>query len=175
MTKDQRLLFRGGCRLLCWSNGLRFRLRRFYLRQHRRGSCPARNKDGQHNRGHHEDNRRPGSCLTQRTGRAAWAEGRLAAHAAEGGGNIARAAALQQDNDDNEKANNNMNDGDQYNHLFQTTRPAQPALSRLKGKNSGTEWGFRKVPFCHLPFHLQLNCNLRFHPNVYALAKPRYP
>jgi hypothetical protein len=71
---------------------------------------------------------------------------------------------LQQDNDDNEKANNNMNDGDQYNHLFQTTRPAQPALSRLKGKNSGTEWGFRKIPFCHLPFHVQLNCKLRFHP-----------
>lgn len=27
-----------------------------------------------------------------------------------------------------------MNDGDQYSHLFQTTRPALPALSRLSGK-----------------------------------------
>lgn len=64
-----------------------------------------------------------------------------------------------------------MNDGDQYSHLFETTRPAQPALSRLY-EGILVRKGVQKRPFCHLPCHLYLNFKARASNQVFMRVQP---
>src|SRR5579871_3386717 len=99
---------------------------------------PPRGKHRQRDRGEHEDDGRPRGGFGQHGGGGAGAECGLAAHAAESRGNVAALAALQQHNDDEEGANNDVNRGDQCNHvlssLWGTSRDGQALeISRLVG------------------------------------------
>ena len=92
-------------------------LRRFsYLAGPSSDRRAARGHDRKRDRGNHEDNGRPGRRLGQRGGGARRAEGGLASHAAKCRRNVAALAALQQHDNDQEEANDNVDNGDQYNH-----------------------------------------------------------
>ncbi len=91
---------------------------------------PARGKYRQRDRGEHEDDGRPrGGLGEHRRGRAA-SESGLAAHSAESGSNIAALAALQQHDDDEEGTDDDVNDGDQRNHVALNLSLGGSAFSR---------------------------------------------
>ena len=75
-------------------------------RKHRKG-------DG----GDHEDDGRPGCSFGQNSCGGAASEGSLAAHAAESGRDIAALPALQQHYDNEKSTDNDVDDGNQNNHV----------------------------------------------------------
>src|ERR1700676_725355 len=115
-TNDQRLFLcrRSGWRR--WLHWLRLGGRGFDSLQYRVRTTMARSENRQRDRGHHKDDGRPGGCFRQNRGRAAWAEGGLAAHASESCCNVAALPALQQYHDDEKQTNRNVDDRYQYDH-----------------------------------------------------------
>jgi hypothetical protein len=102
--------------LLCWRGFCRSGWR---VAQHR--SIAVRTlggKYGKRDRGKHENDSCPGRGLGEHGSGRASAEGGLAAHASEGGGDIAALAALQQHDNDKKRANEDVNSGDQGNHVI---------------------------------------------------------
>src|SRR6185312_749864 len=73
--------------------------------------------DDQHQRGQHEERRRDGGCLGEHGCGAARAKYRLRSHSAEGAGQIGRLAALQENHDDQKKAQDDVQSGDQVQHV----------------------------------------------------------
>src|SRR5579885_28327 len=101
----------GSCRLRSGAAGL-------HAREHRAGGFRSGTADGEdrkRDRGDHEQDGRPGSGLGERRRRATGTEGRLAAHASEGGGNVAALAALQQYHHDQEEAHYDVHGVDKAN------------------------------------------------------------
>jgi len=75
-----------------------------------------RGVDGERHRGQHEENGRDGGCLGERRGCAPRPEGRLTALSAECSRNISSLAALEQHNNNQKQADENVDDGDEYDH-----------------------------------------------------------
>src|SRR5215510_11818755 len=90
-------------------------------------------QQSQRNRGNHEDDGTPGRDLGEQGSGAARAKGRLAAHAAKGGGNISALAVLQQHNDDQDHANDHMNGGEKNNEHAALKIPFKLLLVRKGG------------------------------------------
>ncbi len=89
-----------------------------------------------------ENDRRNGRGLGKNGSRAPWSESSLAAHASKGGGHVPALAALQQHNNDQEKANDYVNDGDQYDHEdFRYLSNINFSRIWCDGASSGAEGG----------------------------------
>ena len=69
---------------------------------------------------------RPGGGFRQHGCSRASTEGSLAAHAAKGGGDVGTLPALQQHHDDQEQTNNDVNHGEQDNHVVLNPRIRRP-------------------------------------------------
>src|SRR5258708_39892876 len=123
------LLLRG--RRSCWLlrrgwSGLRLYRLRLQTLEHGSRSCVSGGVNRQRDRCDHECDRRPCGGFGKCTGRTARAEGGLAALSAECGGDIAALAALQQNHDDDEETNQNVDDGNEIDHIvkfFPGVRP----------------------------------------------------
>src|SRR5208337_3384342 len=87
----------------------------------------------------HEDDRGPGCGLGQHGGGGARAKSGLAAHAAKGRGNVGALATLQQNYGDEKRTNDDMNNGNQNDHVALNSRfrrlrlkaHAPPAMSLI--------------------------------------------
>jgi hypothetical protein len=77
-----------------------------------------RRKNGKRYRRDHEDNRGIRRSFGQHGGGGAGSKCGLAAHAAEGRSDVATLAALQQHDKDKKRANQDVNNGNQCNHLI---------------------------------------------------------
>jgi len=76
----------------------------------------ARERNGEADRGEHENDRRIGGELGEEIGCATRAEGRLRTLAAEGASQVGTLALLQQNHADQEEANDDVDDGEKNDH-----------------------------------------------------------
>ena len=75
-----------------------------------------RGVDGERHRGQHEENGRDSGRFGECRGCASRPEGGLTALSAECSRNVSSFAALQQHNNNQKKADENVDDGDEYDH-----------------------------------------------------------
>jgi hypothetical protein len=99
------------------------------------GVRAARSENREGDRGHHENNCGPGRRLGEHSGSGAGSKGGLAAHATEGSSDIATLAALQQHNDDEEGTDNDVDSGDQRNHVTFKSLSWRGALAAVESLN----------------------------------------
>src|SRR5262249_58590715 len=88
-------------------------------------------EDRENEREHDESDERSGRQLVQERRRAARAEGRLAASAPEGAGNVRALALLEQDHEDQEEADDDVQDDQGYIHG--TSKRGESLAARGKG------------------------------------------
>ena len=124
--------------LLRRSRGLRRTLGPLDSRQNgiRSWATSPDGEDGERNRRHHKEHRRPGGRLGERRSRATGPECRLATHAAKGGRNITTLSTLQEHDDDQEKAHNDVYGVNQTNQITHTSASQTGTLAGLSLSNS---------------------------------------
>jgi hypothetical protein len=102
-------------------------------------------EDGERNRRHHKEYRRPGGRLGERRSCAPGPECRLATHAAKSGRDIATFSTLQQHDNDQKKAHHDVygvNQANQITHAIVSQTGALAGLSLSNSQwNAGAEGG----------------------------------
>ena len=87
-------------------------------------------EDGEAERGHHENDCRPGGEAGEHVGGGAGAEGGLRTLSAEGSGEIGRAALLEEHDSDEEEADDDVDGDDEVKknlHFFKLLSDTRPA------------------------------------------------
>jgi hypothetical protein len=138
------------CALFLWRRGLgrrglgrlRLGLVGLHSRENRAGCGSSRDEDRQRDRRHHKNDSRPGCCLGQRRGCSPRPESCLTAHAPERGSDVSAFSALQQHHNDQKQANNNVNDGNEYDHSVKSGSESAGFVSSRNSQMMVRKGGF---------------------------------